>query len=248
MVFSRRETPLVSHTGCNVHTHWSRRSITTLITLIAFFAAAPNAAQTFANLDRYANANAKLLKSGRDLEVVIIGDSITDKWSRMRPHFFKETGWVGRGITSETTPQMLLRFRQDVLGLNPNTVVILGGTNDIADNSGPMRPEDTLHYIDSMVQMARGTGVNVVLCTVLPARLLPWNTRVRPDLEIPKVNALLRDYSERESVPLVNFYSVMTDGNGGMRDALSDDGVHPNSLGYSAMERRLTAQIKSTGH
>jgi lysophospholipase L1-like esterase len=176
--------------------------------------------------------------------VVILGDSITDKWPRLRPHFFADTGWVGRGITSETTPQMLLRFQQDVIALRPKIVVILAGTNDVAGNSGAMSPDDTLYYLAAMVDIARNAGITPVLCKILPAADFPWSPGLRPDEKIPALNARVEDYALREGLTLVNFFDVMSDGRGGMRAALSDDGVHPNNLGYATMESRLRAQLE----
>jgi lysophospholipase L1-like esterase len=201
--------------------------------------------EDFFNLKRYRNANAKVIQSGQPIDVVLMGDSILDAWPRTRPHFFQETGWIGRGISRETTPQMLLRFRQDVIALKPKTVVILAGTNDIAGNTGEISRETTLGYLKSMVELAQANNIRPVLCTVLPAKDYFWSPGKNPDREIPRLNALLSDYAETSGVQLVNLYTIMSDGKGGMREAFSDDGVHPNELGYSAMESRLSRALQS---
>jgi lysophospholipase L1-like esterase len=135
-----------------------------------------------------------------------------------------------------------------VIELEPKIVVILTGTNDIAGSRGSISLETTLGYLKSMADLARSYDIQPVLCTVLPAAKYPWSAETQPNLEIPKLNGLLRTFEDTAAIPMVSFYSVMTDGNEGMRTAFSDDGVHPNSLGYSVMERRLKAALKQKPH
>jgi lysophospholipase L1-like esterase len=200
-------------------------------------------AEDWAQTSRYAADNARLRDSGMPVEVVIIGDSIVETWVSLRPHFFRDTGFVGRGTTSQTTPQMLVRFRQDIIALQPAMVVIHAGTNDIAGNGGPLTLDDTLGYIQSMAELASAAGIAVLLTTLLPAAEYPWNPGQNPRAKITALNTRLATYAEQNNYRFVNFFSVMTDGNNALREAFSNDGVHPNALGYSAMERRLEAAV-----
>ena len=127
-----------------------------------------------------------------------MGNSITEVWANMRPDFFKNNSFVGRGISGQTTPQMLVRFRQDVIDLKPEAVVILAGTNDIAGNTGPMTLEMILGNIQSMAELAHANGIKVILCSVLPAYDYPWRPGLKPNVKIPALNEMIKAYAKEK--------------------------------------------------
>jgi lysophospholipase L1-like esterase len=187
-------------------------------------------------LARYREANARLgpPRPG-ERRVVLFGDSITDAWIDRDPAFFRGRPYVDRGISGETTPQMLARFRQDVLALEPEVVVILAGTNDIAGNTGPITLETTRDNLITMVELARGPGVRVVLASLLPALDYPWRPGLAPAPKIMALNALIREYAGRNGIVYLDYHTAMADEKGGMKPELSGDGVHPNEAGYAVM-------------
>lgn len=194
-------------------------------------------AQDWANLKRYQNENAELMKqNSNEKRIVFMGNSITESWISNRPGFFKGKPYVNRGIGGQTTPQMLLRFKQDVIGLKPYAVVILAGINDIAGNTGPITIEETFQNIVAMTEMATSKGIKVILCSVLPAKDFPWRPGLEPAEKVVKLNALLKKYVDNNNLVYVDYFSEMNDGSNGLRENLGYDGVHPNALGYSIME------------
>lgn len=204
-------------------------------------------AQDWAKLKRYSKANDTLDKS--QVEVVFMGNSITDNWAKMRPEFFAENGFTGRGISGQTTPQMLVRFRQDVVNLSPKVVVILAGTNDIAGNTGPATFDMILDNIASMCDIAKANKIKVVLCSVLPAKQYRWNKEVRPDLLIPEFNKLLRQFAKKRKITYVDYFSAMVDTKdpnnaNGLPLIYSTDGVHPTIKGYEIMEQIILKVLK----
>lgn len=176
--------------------------------------------------------------------VVFFGDSITEGWIAAVPSFFAGRPFVDRGISGETTPQMLARFRQDVLSLEPEVVVILAGTNDVAGNTGPMTPEMTRDNLKSMAELARADGIRVVLASVLPALDFPWRRGLEPAPRIAALNALLEDYAARVGIVYLDYYRAMADEKGGLRAGLSEDGVHPNGAGYAVMAPLAEAAVR----
>ncbi len=198
--------------------------------------ARPEPPADWAGLDRYRSDNAQLAPPhpGED-RVVFLGDSITEGWTATVPAFFSGRPWLGRGISGQTTAQMLGRFRQDVVALRPRVVVVLGGTNDVAGNSGPCPPEVTLDNLTSMTELATANGIRVVLASVLPAVDFPWRRGLEPAPKIVALNALIRDLAKRTGAVYLDYHAAMTDGHGGLRRELSDDGVHPNAAGYAVM-------------
>ena len=189
----------------------------------------------FGNLKRYAAANAELppQTAGR---VVFFGDSITDAWVSNGGTFFPGKPYVNRGISGQTTPQMLVRFRQDVIDLHPDAVVILAGTNDIAGNTGPsslVMIEDNLR---SMTELAKANGIRVVLSSVLPVADYPWHRGLDPAQKIRDLNAWIKSYCTKAKAAYLDYWSAMADANGGMKPGISLDGVHPNAAGYAIME------------
>ena len=202
------------------------------------------AAQIESNLKKYRSQNLALIESKNNVEVVILGDSITESWVRMRPHFFEQQDWYGRGISGETTTQMLLRFEQDVVSLSPKLVVIIAGTNDVAENGGPYSEDLTLSNLKAMVELAESAGIYPVLAKVLPATEFGWSPGKNPKVKIPALNRKITAYAKTRGIHLVDFYSVMVSIDRGMRESYSDDGVHPNVWGYLSMETLLKEELE----
>jgi lysophospholipase L1-like esterase len=190
----------------------------------------------WAALGRYREENARVgLPDPAEKRVVFFGDSITEGWVSTAPAFFEGRPYLVRGIGGQTTAQMLVRFRQDVIALKPQAVVILAGTNDIAGNTGPYRQEDTFGHLKSMVELARARGIHVVLASILPARDYPWSPGLKPARKIMALNTLLRAYAEQNGLIYLDYHSAMADADGGLKASLGEDGVHPNQAGYDLM-------------
>ncbi|WP_421802820.1 SGNH/GDSL hydrolase family protein [Flagellimonas sp.] len=201
-------------------------------------------AQDWPNLEKYKNANAELAApSEGENRVVFMGNSITEMWIGTHPEFFKEHPYVNRGIGGQTTPQMLLRFRQDVIDLNPKVVVILAGTNDIAGNTGPMTLEQIHDNILSMVELAKSNGITPIVCSVLPAYDYPWRPGLEPNIKIPKLNNMLKAMTEAKGVLYLDYFAEMTDDRNGLPSELTTDEVHVTKAGYEIMERMVQAAI-----
>ena len=188
------------------------------------------------NLARYRDANAALPPPAPgENRVVYYGDSITDAWARHFGTMFPGKPYVGRGISGQTTPQMLVRFRQDVVDLQPKVVVILAGTNDIAGNTGPSTQEMIQDNLASMAEIARANGIRVVLASVLPAYDYRWRPGLEPAPKIVALNAWIRDYAARNGHVYLDYHTAMADARQGLPESLSGDGVHPNEAGYRIM-------------
>ncbi len=199
----------------------------------------------WAQLGRYRVANQAL--AGRVAErVVFYGDSITDNWAKPgnAEVFFPGKPYVGRGISGQTTPQMLVRFRQDVIDLHPGAVVILAGTNDVAGNTGPETPEMVEGNLASMAELARVHGIRVVLCSIMPVLDYPWRRGMEPSPKIKQINAWMKAYAAKEGFAYVDYYSAMDDGTGAAKVGLTSDGVHPTAAGYALMEPLAEAAIE----
>ena len=190
----------------------------------------------WANLARYRDANAKLgpPRPGEH-RVVFMGNSITDSWAPLFDSLFPGKPYVGRGISGQTTPQMLVRFRQDVVDLHPAVVLILAGTNDIAGNTGPSTLEMIEDNLASMAEIARANGIRVVLASVLPVFDYPWRPGLAPAAKIVELNKWIRAYAASHDAVYLDFHSAMADSRGGLPPNLSKDGVHPNAAGYGIM-------------
>jgi len=202
-------------------------------------------ASDYGRLARFAAANAALAKKAPgETRVVFFGDSITDNWSKAGyGGFFPGKPYVNRGIGGQTTSQMLVRFRADVLALDPDVVVILAGTNDVAGNSGPIAPEAIENNLASMAELAKAHGVRVVLASILPvaddkkdAAGQPVNrTTDRPPATLHAINEWMSDYARRNGHVYLNYASAVADATGGFKADLNNDGLHPNAAGYAVM-------------
>jgi lysophospholipase L1-like esterase len=189
----------------------------------------------WANVAKYHDANAHLAPpAAGEKRVVFFGDSITEAWAG-DPNFFPGKSYIGRGISGQTTAQMLIRFQSDVVDLHPAVVVILAGTNDIAENNGPITLEAIEANLETMAKLARANGIKPILCSVLPAFDYPWHPGLHPDQKIPKLNTLIKAYCAKNHVAYLDYFPALVDARQGMRADLSKDGVHPNSAGYAVM-------------
>lgn len=204
--------------------------------LLSIFMGEKVKAQDWPNLNRYQNENATLkpLEAGQK-RIVFMGDSITEFWSTVDPEYFSGKPYVNRGISGQTTPQMLLRFRADVITLEPTAVVILAGINDIAGNTGPMTIEMIRDNIFSMIELAKANHIKVILCSVLPAYDFPWKPNQEPIAKIKSLNEILQNYAVANDIVYVDYYSAMIDERKGLKANYSNDGVHPNKTGYQVM-------------
>jgi lysophospholipase L1-like esterase len=200
----------------------------------------------FGGLERYKAADAALAPpAAGEKRVVFMGDSITDAWKIADPDgSFPGKPYVNRGISGQTTPQMLVRFRQDVIDLKPSVVVILAGTNDLAGNTGPVTLEQTEENLASMADLATANGIQVVLCSILPAFDYPWSPGLEPAPKIATLNQWIRSYAAQKGYIHVDYYSAMKDDRGGLPPVLSNDGVHPLSAGYAIMAPLVEAGIE----
>ena len=172
-----------------------------------------------------------------------MGDSITDGWINQHPEFFENNSIIDRGISGETTSQMLMRFREDVINLHPQVVAILAGINDVAENTGQIAIEKVFENIISMADLARANNIKVVLCKLVPANRFPWRERIVPTDKVKILNNLIESYAADNGIVLVDYYSSMADDNRGLRADLGSDGIHPNSKGYRIMEPLLLEGI-----
>lgn len=166
--------------------------------------------------------------------VVFLGDSITQMFRDFEPDFFVD-GRIGRGIGGQTTPQMLVRFRQDVIDLHPAAVQIMAGTNDIASNTGPMTIAQTEANVRTMTELAQAHGIRVILASIPPASHFAWRPGLEVTNKIEKINAWLKDYAAKTGATYADYWSVLQDGKGGFRADWTIDGVHPNKLGFDQM-------------
>lgn len=200
--------------------------------------------QDWPNLSRYQMENKVLLESQLDTpKVVFMGNSITEGWPGHEPDFFQNLAYINRGISGQTTPQMLVRFRQDVIDLQPAAVVILAGINDIAGNTGPATVEMIIDNIISMAELAQANDIEVLLCSVLPAAAFPWEPKVDPIPEVLALNQMIKNYCATNDLIYVDYFSAMVDDENGLKAALTYDGVHPNKAGYEVMEPLVKTAI-----
>lgn len=194
-------------------------------------------AQDWPNFKEFQEANARLPQvKQNEKRVVFMGNSITIGWLQTHPDFFKNKPYVNRGISGQTTPQMLVRFRADVVDLEAAAVVLLAGTNDIAGNTGPVTLEMILDNIKSMTEIAQANNIKVILCSVLPAFDYPWRPGLAPNVKIPKLNKMIKRYAEESGAYYLDYFTALEDGNNGMIKEYTTDGVHLTLEGYQVME------------
>ncbi len=199
----------------------------------------------WANFQKYAAENSALPRlTPGEHRVVFMGNSITEFWKPTDSVFFAGRPYIDRGISGQTTPQMLLRFRKDVIDLHPSVVVMLAGINDIAENTGPIELEDVFGNIISMIELAEANDIEVVLCAVLPASDFYWNPGLKPADKVIALNEMLREYSWANGIVYADYYSPMVNEVKGLKSEYSDDEVHPNLAGYRVMEPIVESAIK----
>jgi len=199
----------------------------------------------WAYLEKYVLANQHLLKlPNNGNRIVFIGDSITEFWERHDSIFFSQNKYINRGISSQTSSQILERFQNDVIDLEPKWVIILAGINDIAENNGPISIEDIMNNIVSMVEKALKNNIEVVLCSILPASNFYWNPKINPIEKIKQLNILIEAYCLTEKIKFVDYYTPMVDEYFGLDKKFTDDGVHPNLNGYLKMKTILESYLK----
>jgi lysophospholipase L1-like esterase len=217
------------------------RSYLALPEVQAYLQALQERARTdWPNLCRYRADNAALSAPTR---VVFMGDSITEFWAHVDTMLFGP-GVVGRGISGQTSPQMLLRFFQDVIELHPRLVHIMAGTNDVAGNTGPTSAQDIENNIAAMVDLAKAHQIKVILAAIPPASGFPWHPGLQPSADIVALNTWLRSYARSSGSTYVDYYSALVDAEGGFQKALSNDGVHPNRDGYAKMQSLALKAIR----
>jgi lysophospholipase L1-like esterase len=202
-------------------------------------------AQDWPNLSKYQEENAKLKPiAPGEKRIVLMGDSITEFWSTTDSEYFIGKPYLNRGISGQTTPQMLLRFRADVIDLKPSAVVILAGINDIAGNTGPVTLQMITNNIFSMVELAHANHIKVILCSVLPAYDFPWKPNQNPAQKVVDLNKIIKNYADAKGILYLDYFSAMRDERDGLKSAYSGDGVHPNKLGYQIMAPLAEKAIK----
>lgn len=195
----------------------------------------------WAQFGRYAEANKSVETPTR---VVFMGNSITDGWWNTDSLFFQNNRYIGRGIGGQTTAQMLVRFRADVIDLQPKAVVILAGTNDIAQNNGYIAPENILGNIISMAELAKANNIDVILCSILPAYEYGWRKGLEPADKIIALNKMIKEYADRHNLTYVDYHSALKDARNGLPEKYSKDGVHPTMEGYKIMERLISEALE----
>lgn len=200
----------------------------------------------WANLNRYEKENIELQQEkNTGKRVVFMGNSITEVWVNIHPDFFKSNGYIGRGISGQTSYQFLVRFREDVINLSPAVVVINAATNDVAENTGAYNEDYTFGNIVSMVELAKANNIKVILTTTLPAAAFGWNKSITDaPQKIAALNARLQKYAKKNRIPFVDYYSEMVVGeNKALNPQYTKDGVHPTAEGYDVMEKLVRKVI-----
>ena len=203
----------------------------------------------WANLSYYWQDNEKLIESSEEKDkIIFMGDSITEEWRILSPEFFQPSVFVNRGIGGQTTPQMLLRFKQDVINLNPYIVFILAGTNDIAGNTGPSNIDMITNNIFSMAELGMTYNIKIVLSSILPVYKYPWSDQIKDVPEtILTINEKLKSFSIQHDITYLDYYSEMVGDNRGLKKEYTTDGVHLNKNGYDVMCELVKKVLKKEG-
>lgn len=212
--------------------------------MISSFAFTTAYGQDWADLNHFKTANETVPMARQDENrVVFMGNSITIGWLDLRPEFFKDKPYINRGIGGQTTPQMLLRFRQDVVSLHPKIVVLLAGTNDIAGNTGPSTLEMIMDNIKGMSEIAKANGIKVILSSTLPVYDYPWKPGLEPAKKIIALNEMIKEYADFQGHYYLDYFSAMADERNGLPKKYAADEVHPTIAGYKVMEPLVEAAI-----
>ena len=223
-----------------------KKVIVLLVCLMALSAGARDK-RDFAQMGRYEQANMELnMQRNNGKRVVLMGNSITEGWVDMHPEFFRDNALIGRGISGQTTQEMLVRFRADVINLKPKVVVILAGTNDIAENAGNYREDNTAGNIETMLMMAKQAKIKAVVVSVLPTDQYPWDTSVN-DVpgKVASLNRRLQVLAKKYKATYLDLFTPMVAEDGRkMNPAYAYDGVHPTLAGYAVMEQALLPVLK----
>ncbi|MDD2960520.1 MAG: GDSL-type esterase/lipase family protein [Muribaculaceae bacterium] len=197
----------------------------------------------WADFGRYKAANSKILKP---VDVVFMGNSITDHWDNNDSLFFDNNNFADRGISGQTSCEMVVRFRQDVIDLKPKAVVILAGINDIAENIGRISNKDIMGNIMSMCELATANGIKPILCSILPCDRFGWNAKIKPAERVKEMNVLIRKYAKENNFYYVDYHSALGLPNGALPAEIAPDGCHPNLDGYKVMEKLVLKGIAAT--
>ena len=215
-----------------------------ILTFIIILFSTMSKAQDFANFGKYQKQNQEVISQNIVPNSVLMGDSITEGWFATDPGFFTKNNFVGRGIGGQVTSQMLLRFREDVIKLKPKRVIILAGTNDIAENQGPISLDKVFGNIVSMAELAKANNIKVVLCSVLPAYDFPWRSGMQPADKVIALNKMIKDYAQKNNITYVDYHSALKNEKNGLPKEIAEDGIHPNKSGYEKMEAILMKTLK----
>lgn len=199
----------------------------------------------YGNFAIYDQLNKEVIIDKNEGRIVFIGNSITQGWKNFMPEMFDNQTFINRGISGQTSTEMLVRFRTDVINLKPKVVVILAGTNDIAGNTLFRGLEIVAGNISSMAELASQNNIKVILCSVLPAANFPWRQGKNPDIKIPLLNRLIKDYAKKKGFYYLDYYNLMNDGNNGLKKDYGNDGVHPNLNGYKLMQKMVLDAISN---
>ena len=216
--------------------------LTALMCIVAVSSFAQDKKKDWAQFGRYEKSNTEVLARDVRPDVVFMGNSITDGWARQDPKFFEENNFVGRGIGGQTSSEMLVRFRRDVIDLNPKCVVILSGTNDIAQNNGYIKPENTLGNIISMCELAKANGIKVILCSITPTSVFGWRREVNPVPLIAELNKMIKAYAKENGIYYLNYHPALTDEKGGIPAKWSNDTCHPNLECYRTVMEPMVCE------
>lgn len=199
----------------------------------------------WANFKKYESQNLAVPPRQKgERRVVFLGNSIFEGWIKLRPAFFTGKPYYDRGISGQTTPQMLLRFSEDVLALDPEILVLKAGINDIAQNTGPYNQQQTLNNIKAIAQLARFNKIKVILCSVLPASDFRWRPGLQPGDKVIALNEAIKAFAMQEGFYYLDLYSAVVDDKKGMKEEYANDGVHPTVAGYSVLEPLVEEAIK----
>jgi len=203
----------------------------------------------WADLHHYAAKNAALpVPAKREKRVVFFGSSIFEHWQVLMPEFFDNKNYVNRGISGQISPQLLIRFRQDVIGLKPKAVIILAGSNDIAGSTGHVTNETIMDNVKSMAELAKRNHIKVILCDYLPVFDYPWRKGIEPAEKIIALNKQIELYARKKHLVVLDYFTPLADARSGQKAELTLDGVHPNADGYHIMAEATEAAIKKAVH